>query len=195
MHDATSCSREDSLNERVGPCDTLSCFFFSALWLQRSQSILVQENSQRRISISLVSRRSRSRPPHAYKWDPCPWIGLWIRLQDSINPDLPSRLKIPLLTKNEALFQLPHTPVGGRMLFNHLKHYRVLQVEMHVAIFPFRRHAMCYLEHQGSRWIGFFPSRRRENSNSNISRVSLTPTTFHVTRRCMERTSISRLFR
>ena len=43
MHDATSCSREDSLYERVGPCDTLSCFFFSALWLQRSQSILVQE--------------------------------------------------------------------------------------------------------------------------------------------------------
>ena len=43
MHDAASCSKEDSLCERVGPCDTLSCFFFSALWLQRSQFILVQE--------------------------------------------------------------------------------------------------------------------------------------------------------
>ena len=43
VHDSASCSREDSRNERVGPCDTLSCFFFSALWLQRSQSILVQE--------------------------------------------------------------------------------------------------------------------------------------------------------
>ena len=27
----------------VGPCGTMSCFFFSALWLQRSQSLLVQE--------------------------------------------------------------------------------------------------------------------------------------------------------
>ena len=35
LHDAASCSREDSLCERVGPCDTLSCFFFSALCLQR----------------------------------------------------------------------------------------------------------------------------------------------------------------
>ena len=31
------------LFERVGPCDTLSCFFFSALWLQRSQFTLVQD--------------------------------------------------------------------------------------------------------------------------------------------------------
>ena len=30
MHDATSCSREDSLSERVGPCDTMLCLFFSA---------------------------------------------------------------------------------------------------------------------------------------------------------------------
>ena len=43
LHEAACCSRENSLCERVGPCDTLSFFFFSALWLQRSQSILVQE--------------------------------------------------------------------------------------------------------------------------------------------------------
>ena len=42
--------------------------------------------SQRRISSWLASRRSRSRPPHAYKWGPCPCIGQWIRLQDLINP-------------------------------------------------------------------------------------------------------------
>ena len=35
---------------------------------------------------------------------------------------------------NEALFQLPHAPVGGRMLSNHHKFYRVLQVGIHVAI-------------------------------------------------------------
>ena len=39
------------------------------------------------------------------------------------------------MKNNEALSQLPHVPVVGRMLFNHLKYYRVLQVGMHVAIF------------------------------------------------------------
>ena len=39
----------------------------------------------------------------------------------------------------------------------------------------------------------FFPSRRTENSNSNISRSYLTTTKFYVSRRYMEETSISRL--
>ena len=43
VHDAVSCSREDSLFECGRPCDTMSCLFFTALWFQRSQSILVQE--------------------------------------------------------------------------------------------------------------------------------------------------------
>ena len=43
---------------------------------------------------------------------------------------------------------------------------------------PFRRYAMHYLEHHGSRWIDFLPNRRTESSNSNISRNSLMPTTF-----------------
>ena len=75
----------------------------------------MQEISQRRISTRLASRRSRSRPTHAYKWG---------QLQDSINPDLPSHLKILVTNNNEALFQLRHAPVGGRMLLNHLKYYQ-----------------------------------------------------------------------
>ena len=43
VHDATLSSREDPLFECGRPCDALSCLFFTALWLQRSQSILVQE--------------------------------------------------------------------------------------------------------------------------------------------------------
>ena len=43
VHDATHCSKEDSQNECECPCDALSCLFFSALWLQQSQSLLVQE--------------------------------------------------------------------------------------------------------------------------------------------------------
>ena len=76
-----------------------------------------------------LGRRSQSRPP-----GPCPRTGRWIRLQDSINPDLLLPLKIPMTNNNEALFQLHHAPVGGKMLFNHLKYYKVLQVGIHVAI-------------------------------------------------------------
>ena len=44
VHDATPpCSREGSLYECGRPCDALSCLFFSAVWLQSNQSILVQE--------------------------------------------------------------------------------------------------------------------------------------------------------
>ena len=43
LHDSTSCSRENYRDECGRPCDTLPCLFFSALWLQRSQSVLVQE--------------------------------------------------------------------------------------------------------------------------------------------------------
>ena len=43
VHDATLSSKEDPLCECARPCDALSCLFFTALWLQRSQSILVQE--------------------------------------------------------------------------------------------------------------------------------------------------------
>ena len=43
MHDATSCSREDPPYECGRPCDTMSSLSFTALWLQRGQSILVQE--------------------------------------------------------------------------------------------------------------------------------------------------------
>ena len=43
LHDSTSCSREDSLDECGRPCDTLSCLLFLALWLRCSQSLVVQQ--------------------------------------------------------------------------------------------------------------------------------------------------------
>ena len=46
VHDATSCTREDPQYECGRPCDTMSSLFFTALWLQRCQSILVQETQQ-----------------------------------------------------------------------------------------------------------------------------------------------------
>ena len=93
--------------------------------------------SQRRISSWLASRRSRSRPPHAYKWRPCPCIGQWIRLQDLINPASlsPSREDPNDEHPEDALPAHPHVR-WRRMLFNHLKYSMVLQVGMHVATSP-----------------------------------------------------------
>ena len=45
VSDAASCSREDSPYECGRMGDALSCLFFSALWLQQSRSLLVQEDS------------------------------------------------------------------------------------------------------------------------------------------------------
>ena len=43
LHESSSCSGEDSLDDCGCPCDLLSCLLFSALWLRCSQSLLVQE--------------------------------------------------------------------------------------------------------------------------------------------------------
>ena len=52
-----------------------------------------------------------------------------------MNPVFPPLLLMtPLTNNNEALFQLAHAPVGGKVLFNHLKYHTVLQVGIHVAI-------------------------------------------------------------
>ena len=103
LYDAESCSREDSPCERVGPCDTLPRFFFSALWLQRSRSLLVQEiQSAKDIDLTCF----KTFPTKATT---C--LLVLIPLQDSIIPDLRFLLKFPATNDNEVLFQLPHVPL------------------------------------------------------------------------------------
>ena len=81
------------------------------------------------------------------------------------------------MNNNEALFQLPHVPVGDTMPFNHhTKYYSVLQVGMDVA-FPLLEVCGVLLGTPGGLLDLFSPNRRTESSNSNISRSSLTPTT------------------
>ena len=41
VQDATSCPREDPLYECGRPCDAMSYLFFTALWLEQSQSVLM----------------------------------------------------------------------------------------------------------------------------------------------------------
>ena len=136
VHDATSCYREESLFECGHPCDALSCLFFSALWFQRSQSVLVQEvQSAKDIDLTcfktfpIKAATCLQVGPMSLDWPVDPFARFDI-------PDLRSLLNFPTTIDNEALFQLPHTPAGGRMLFNHhRKYYSVLQVWMDMALF------------------------------------------------------------
>ena len=76
--------------------------------------------------------------------------------------------------------------LGERTLFNHLKYYKVLQVGIHVAI-SLMEVCDVLLGTPGVSLDQICP--RRKSSNSNISPTSC------VSRRCMERTNIFRLFR
>ena len=96
IHDATSCSREDSLNECGRTCDTMSCLFFTALWLQRSQSLMVQEVQSAK-DVNLTCFKTFQIKATTCFQVPCTWNGLWIRLQDLINP-VPLRIQTFLLT-------------------------------------------------------------------------------------------------
>ena len=59
---ATPYSKKDPLNECSRPCDNLSCLLFTALWLQQSQSILVQEIQLAKDIDLTCYRRCRSSP-------------------------------------------------------------------------------------------------------------------------------------
>ena len=52
LQDTAPCSRKDSLYECGRPHDTLSCLFFTALWLRQSQSILTQVQQTNDIDVT-----------------------------------------------------------------------------------------------------------------------------------------------
>ena len=65
---------------------------------------------------------------HAYKQDPCPWIGLLILLADPILPDHCILLMFPAANNKEVPFQLPYALAGDKVLFKHnRRYYNVLQ--------------------------------------------------------------------
>ena len=172
----------------------VSCLFFTVLLLQSIQSIVVLE-AQSAKDIDLTCFKT-----FPIKTATCLQVGpmsleLLILLPDLMFPVLRFLLVLPATNSNEAIFQLPYVPVGDTMLFkHHRKYYSVLQVGMDVALsFP----KACDVL-PGTPEVSLdrcFPNRRTESLNSNISRSSLTPLTSFVSRRCMERTNIFRLFR
>ena len=101
---------------------------------------------------------------------------------------------IPLTSNNEAIFQLLRAPFGGKMLFNHLRSYKVLQVGI-LVVLSLMKVCDVLLGTPGVSLDRVFPNRKTESSNLNISRRSLTTTTSYVSRRCMGRTNVSRLFK
>ena len=134
VHETASCPREVSLYECGRPRDALSCFF-SALWLRCNQSILVQETQSAK-DIDMTC--SKMFPIKATTYLQVGRVSLdW--LVDPFArfdfPDLRCLLKFPATNNNEVLFQLPHVPVGDRMLFkHHRRYYSVLKVGMDVAL-------------------------------------------------------------
>ena len=181
LHDSASCSRKTHRDECGRPCDTLSCLLFSALWLRCNQSILVQEIQSVKDTDMICSKMLPIKATTCLQGGPMSLDWPIDLLPDPIFPDLRCLLKFPA-ANNKVLFQLPLVPVGDRMSFTHNRiDYNVLKGWNECGPFLSRRHAMYYLEHQGSCLICFL-QKGTESSNSNISRDSLTPTTLCVSR-------------
>ena len=134
LQDAAPCSRKDPPHECCRPHDTLSCLFFTDLWLRQSTSILTQVQQTNDIDMACTTH-FRPSPSHAYKWGPCPLSGQWLQLQDLIHPVLHLSMKIPMTNIQKTLFQFSHIDVGGAMLFNHLKYNEVVWMGTRVSIF------------------------------------------------------------
>ena len=109
----------------------------------------------------IVSRRSRSQPPHAYQEDLCPWCGQWIRLLDLVIPDLCSFLKFPTMINNEALFQHHIIPLETEYSSSTTASTTAYCRLGWMWPFPCRRSAVYYLEHQGSHWICFHGAEKQ----------------------------------
>ena len=174
---------KDSFHDCGCPCVALSSLFFCALWLQQSHSTLVQEiQSAKDIDLTVFKTRSRSKPPLAPKWCPCPWVGMLILLADPILPDPRFLLMFPAANNNEVLFQLLYALSGDKVLFKHnRKYYNVCNV---------------LLGTPGASLDLFLQDKRTESPNSNTSKKnSWTTTTSFISIKYMVRTSFFRLSR
>ena len=123
LQGAAPCYRIDSLCECGRPHDTLSCLFFSALWLRQSQSMLTQVQQTNDIDLTCYKTLPTKSvtclqvEPMSLEWPVAPSAG-----SDMTNIQ-------------KTLFQLSHIYVGGAMLFNHLKYNEVVWIGTRVSIF------------------------------------------------------------
>ena len=100
--------------------------------------------------------------PHAYKQDPCPWIGLLILLADPILSDPRFFLMFAAANNSVVPFQLLNVLAGDRVLFTHnRRYYNVLQGGMDAAPF-FPEVYDVLLGTPGASLDLFSPERNRE---------------------------------
>ena len=105
---------------------TMSCLFFTALWLHRSQSVLLQ-GIQPANDIDLICYKTLpTKSVTCLQVGQCPLSGRRLYLQDPTNPALHLPMKIYSTNNRETLSLLLHIYVGGAMLFNHLKYNKVV---------------------------------------------------------------------
>ena len=173
VHDSPSCYREDSLDECERPCDTLSCLLFSALWLRCNYSTLVPETqSAKDLDLTCFA----TFPFSAVTCLPVRPMSLDWPIDPFARSDL-SRSSLP-----------PEVPSSEQQFG------AFLQGGMDVAP-SFPKACDVLLGTPEALLDLFSQDKETESSNSNISKDSLKPTTLYVSRRCMGRTSIFRLFK
>ena len=85
-------------------------FSFQLCGFECNESLLVQETKSAKDLDLTCSATFQFEMPHAYKWDPCPWIGLLILLADLTLPDPRFLLRFPAANNNSVLFQLQNAP-------------------------------------------------------------------------------------
>ena len=145
LHESSSFSKGNSLGDCDRACDPLSCLLVTALWLRCSQSLVVQETPSVKdvdltCSIAFLFRDATCLPigPMSLDWRVNPF-GRSESSGLSLPPDAPSdglrRVALPASERS--------------------RWYRVGSVWP----FPFRRSALCYLEHPGPCWICFLQTK------------------------------------
>ena len=105
---------------------TVSCLLFTALWLHRSQSVLLQ-GIQPAKDINLICYKTLpTKSVTCLQVGPRPLSGRRLYLQDATNPALHFPMKMYSTNTGETLSLLLHIYVGGAMVFNHLKYNKVV---------------------------------------------------------------------
>ena len=171
MHDSTSFSREDSLDECGRPCDSLSCLLFSALWLRCNQSLLVQETQSAKDILTcfetfpIKAATCLQVGPMALDWPVDP-IARSDFSRPSLPPEVPSGEQ--QLRAFSRFFSFPlETRCSSSTTAVITTYYRVGWMWP----LPFRRLAMYYLEHQGPGWFCFSRQRSREFKLKHLKRL------------------------
>ena len=135
LQDAAPCHGKDSLYEYGRPHDTLSCLFFTALWLRQSQSILTQVQQTNDIDLTCYKTLPTKSVtclqvgPLSLEWPVAPPAG---SDQSSLSP---SHEDPNDEHPDDALPAPPHSTLEARCSSTTSKYNEVAWIGTHVSIF------------------------------------------------------------